>query len=113
MRIDDMQATAPRSPSVFERVATFSLVAALLYFGAGIFVPLVLATLFAFALAPVVTWLNRRAHIPDGMAVILAVLLVIAALATFTVAAGTQIISLAQALHGYQETISAKIAVLQ
>lgn len=113
MRIDDMQATAPRSPSVFERVATFSLVAALLYFGAGIFVPLVLATLFAFALAPVVTWLNRRAHIPDGMAVILAVLLVIAALATFTVAAGTQIISLAQALPGYQETISAKIAVLQ
>lgn len=113
MQMDDMQSSALRSPSMFERVATFALVAALLYFGAGIFVPLVLATLFAFALAPVVTWLSRRAHVPDALAVILAVLLVVAALASFVVVAGTQVLALAQALPGYQETISTKIAVLQ
>lgn len=102
-----------RSSSVFERVATFALVAALLYFGAGILVPLVLAILLAFALAPVVTWLNRRAHIPDAFAVILAVLLVVAALGTFSIVVGMQVVSLAQALPGYQEIISAKVTALQ
>lgn len=113
MPLDTPPAIALRSASAFERVATFALVAALLYFGAGIFVPLVLATLFAFALAPVVSWLNRRAHIPDALAVILAVLLVVTALASFALIAGTQIVSLAQALPGYQETISAKVTALQ
>lgn len=113
MQTKELPAIAPSGASMLERVATFSLVAALLYFGAGIFVPLVLATLLAFTLTPVVNWLNRRAHIPDALAVILAVLLVLAALATFSVIAGIQIASLAQALPGYRETISAKLASLQ
>lgn len=113
MQIEDLSASPARRASVFERVATFGMIAALLYFGAGIFVPLVLAILLAFALAPVVTWLSRRAHIPDALAVILAVLMALGALATFAIVAGNQIVTLAQALPGYQETISGKITVLQ
>ena len=103
----------PRRSSVFESVATFALLAALLYLGAGILVPLVLATLLAFALAPLVTWFNRRLRLPDAVAVIVSVALALAALAGFAYLAGTQIIKLAAELPGYQETISTKIAGLQ
>ena len=44
-----------RSISPLEAIGSFALVAALLYFGAGIIVPLVLAILLAFALTPLVT----------------------------------------------------------
>lgn len=113
MQLTEMPVVTPPPSSTFERVATFALIAGLLYFGAGIFVPLVLATLLTFALTPVVTWLNRRLHIPDAIAVIFAVLLVLCVLAMFMTIAGTQIIALAQALPGYQETISVKLAGLQ
>jgi predicted PurR-regulated permease PerM len=113
MDINHIESTEVRPQSLFERVATFALVAALLFFGAGIFVPLVLATLFAFALAPVVTTLNRRLHIPDALAVIIAVLMVVALLAAVSLLAGTQIVSLAQALPGYRETITTKLEGLQ
>lgn len=103
----------PHRSSVFESVATFVLLAALLYLGAGILVPLVLATLLAFALAPLVTWFNRRLHLPDPVAVIVSVALALAALSGFAYLAGTQIIKLAAELPGYQETISTKIAGLQ
>lgn len=99
--------------AIFQSVATFALVAALLYLGAGILVPLVLAILLAFALAPLVTWLNRRLHLPDPLAVIVAVVLALAALGSFAFVAGTQIVKLAQELPGYQETISAKVEGLQ
>jgi predicted PurR-regulated permease PerM len=100
-------------PSVFESVATFALIAALLYLGAGILVPLVLAILLAFALAPLVTWFNRRLRVPDPLAVILAVVLAFAALSSFAYVAGTQVVKLAAELPGYQETITAKIGGLQ
>lgn len=102
-----------RRPSVFESVATFALLAALLYLGAGILVPLVLAILLAFALAPLVTWFNRRLRLPDPVAVILSVVLALTALGGFAFIAGTQIVKLAGELPGYQETITAKIAALQ
>lgn len=102
-----------RRPSVFESVATFALLAALLYLGAGILVPLVLAILLAFALAPLVTWFNRRLRVPDPVAVILSVALALAALGGFAFIAGTQIVKLAAELPGYQETITTKISGLQ
>lgn len=102
-----------RRPGVFENMATFAIIAALLYFGAGIIVPLVLAVLLAFALAPVVDWLNRYLKIPDAVSVILAVLMAVVALGGFAYVAGTQVIKLAQDLPGYQQTITDKIALLQ
>ncbi len=103
----------PRRLSAFESIAIFAIGTVLLYLGAGILVPLVLATLLAFALTPLVNWLGRRLHLPDPVAVILAVLLAIAVLGSFAYLAGTQVLRLAEALPGYQQTISDKLAGLQ
>ena len=59
---------------VFETVATFAIIVALLYLGAGILVPLVLAILLAFALSPLVDLFVRRLRLPEPVAVILSVL---------------------------------------
>lgn len=99
--------------SVFASVATFALVAGMLYLGAGILVPLVLAVLLAFALAPLVAWLNRRLHVPDPVAVILAVVLAVGVLGCFAFIAGVQIARLVEELPGYQQTITTKMAGLQ
>lgn len=107
------QPDARPNTTIFQGIATFALMAALLYLGAGILVPLVLAILLAFALAPLVTWFNRRLHLPDALAVILAVALALGLLGSFAYVAGNQVIKLAQELPGYQETISAKVAGLQ
>lgn len=107
--------TADGAPklSIFQSVATFGIIATLLYLGAGIIVPLVLAILLAFALTPLVTWLSRRAHLPDALAVIVAVILALAMLVGLAYVAGTQIVNLAQELPGYQQTIMSKIGGLQ
>nr|WP_295884299.1 AI-2E family transporter [uncultured Devosia sp.] len=106
-------ATNAAKMSVFQGVATFALIASLLYLGAGILVPLVLATLLAFALTPLVSSLNRRLHLPDPLAVIIAVMLALGAMGVFAYVAGTQIVNLTQELPGYQQTILAKVAALQ
>ena len=116
LHLSDQQhdaATAIAKISVFQGVATFALIASLLYLGAGILVPLVLAILLAFALTPLVTSLNRRLHLPDPLAVIVAVALALAALGFFAYVAGTQIVNLTRELPGYQETILTKVAGLQ
>jgi predicted PurR-regulated permease PerM len=116
LHLSDQQhdaATAIAKISVFQGVATFALIASLLYLGAGILVPLVLAILLAFALTPLVTSLNRRLHLPDPLAVIVAVALALAALGFFAYVAGTQIVNLTRELPGYQQTILTKVAGLQ
>lgn len=101
-----------RRPSAFESIATFAIIAALLYLGAGIFVPLVLSVLLAFALNPLVSWMNRRLGLPDPVAVILAVLLAFAVLIGFAILAGTQIANLAQELPRYRQIIQDKLSGL-
>ncbi|WP_173088380.1 AI-2E family transporter [Devosia sp. 1635] len=83
-----------------------------LYLGAGIFVPLVLAVLLAFALAPVVHRL-RRLHLPHIVAVLLAVLLAGAVLSTIGYIVATQLIKLAGDLPRYQTTVVEKFTALQ
>lgn len=102
-----------RRPTAFESVATFAIIAALLYLGAGILVPLTLAILLAFALNPVVSLLSRKLRFPDPVAVIVAVALAFVVLVGFAAIAGSQIISLAGELPGYQQTIMAKIEGLR
>ena len=114
--MSDHQLDAPPATpkvSVFQGVATFALIAALLYLGAGILVPLVLAILLAFALTPLVTSLNRRLHLPDPLAVIVAVVLALAALGFFAYVAGTQLVNLTREIPAYQQTILTKVAGLQ
>jgi predicted PurR-regulated permease PerM len=102
-----------RPISPLEAVGSFALVAALLYFGAGIIVPLVLAILLAFALTPLVTWLNRRLRLSDTLAVILSVVAAVLVLATLASVAGLQLARLAQELPSYQEVVLAKLEALQ
>lgn len=103
----------PGRPRIFESIATFAVIAALLYLGAGILVPVVLAVMLAFALTPLVGLLGRVLHVPDAVAVIMAVVIALAALVGFAYLAGSQVINLAQELPGYQETVAAKIESVQ
>ncbi|RYH05203.1 MAG: AI-2E family transporter, partial [Alphaproteobacteria bacterium] len=109
----DLYSSASRRPSVFESIATFFIGALLLYLGAGILVPLVLAVLLGFALTPLVNWLNKRLHLPDAAAVLLAVLIAVGGLVAFAYLAGTQVMRLAEELPGYQQTVSTKLEGLQ
>ncbi|MGV8855214.1 MAG: AI-2E family transporter [Devosia sp.] len=83
-----------------------------LYLGAGILVPLVLAVLLAFALAPLIRRL-RRMHLPHIVAVLVAVLLAGAVLATIGYVVARQLIKLATDLPSYQATVTAKTQALQ
>lgn len=83
-----------------------------LYLGAGILVPLVLAVLLAFALAPFIRRL-RRLRLPNIVAVLVAVLLAAAILSAIGSIVATQLIKLASDLPSYQATVSAKTRALQ
>ena len=98
---------------IFETVATFAIVVALLYLGAGILVPLVLAILLAFALSPLVELLSRKAHLPEPLAVIASVLAAVLALGGFAYAAGLQLIQIGAQLPEYQTTIANKLRDVQ
>jgi predicted PurR-regulated permease PerM len=85
----------------------FAIVAAL-YFAQEVFIPLAVAVLLTFLLAPAVTWLERR-----GMKGVLAVLLVVAAslgvLGTITWTVQRQFIEVAGKLPDYQDNIRDKL----
>ncbi|MHB1173212.1 MAG: AI-2E family transporter, partial [Lacisediminihabitans sp.] len=98
---------------VFETVATFAIIVALLYLGAGILVPLVLAILLAFALSPLVDLLSRKLHVPDAVAVIVSVLATLLVLGLFAYVAGMQLIQIGAELPAYQTTIANKLRDLQ
>jgi predicted PurR-regulated permease PerM len=106
-----VQLSRPEQSSrhVFETVAIFAIVIALLYVGAGILVPLVLAVLLAFALTPLVDVFGRRLHLPDVVAVLLSVLLAALALGAFAYLVSTQLIHLAEDFPKYQQTVSTKL----
>ena len=101
------------APQTAAAVTGFILVAiAALYLGRGIFVPLVLATLLAFALVPVVTAL-RRAGIPRLVATIITIILAATAFVCIGYLVITQLMKLAADLPQYQLTIAQKIRDLQ
>lgn len=85
----------------------FAIVAAL-YFAQEVFIPLAVAVLLTFLLAPAVTWLERR-----GMRGVLAVLLVVATalgvLGTITWTVQRQFVEVAGKLPDYQDNIRNKL----
>jgi len=83
-----------------------------LYLGAGILVPLVLAVLLAFALAPMIRRI-RRMHVPHILAVVIAVLLAFSILGTIGYLITTQLVKLASDLPTYQATVTTKLQGLQ
>ena len=114
LMIEDRYETSPtrgdRTPLITAAVILVTIVA--LYVGAGIFVPLVLAILLAFALAPLVNRL-RRWHFPHVAAVIISVLVAGLVLATIGYVVATQLVRLAADLPNYQVTVATKLKALQ
>ncbi len=85
---------------------------AALYLGREVFVPLVLAVLLSFVLAPVVNLL-RRLHLGRVPSVIVAVLLALGVIGGIGTVIGTQVAGLAGNLPQYQTTVQTKVAGLQ
>lgn len=83
-----------------------------LYVGQGIFIPLVLAVLIAFALNPIVDRM-RRLGLPQLAAVLITVFLItgIALLASYVMVG--QLLRLAADLPQYQQTVANKLRALQ
>ncbi|MGW5959034.1 AI-2E family transporter [Methylorubrum thiocyanatum] len=87
-------------------------VIAALYYGREVFIPLVLAILLSFVLAPVVSFL-RRIHLGRVPSVIIAVLLALGIILGIGAVLGTQVASLATDLPRYQTTVQQKLSGLQ
>jgi predicted PurR-regulated permease PerM len=100
----------PRMP--LPTVATVVTTVAALYFGREVFLPIAIALLLTFALAPLVSAL-KRAGIPRLPAVIVSVLGAFAALALFSFIMATQVSELAQNIPVYQSNILTKIRSLK
>jgi predicted PurR-regulated permease PerM len=90
---------------------TVGLVVAFLYFARDLIVPIALAILLSFLLAPAVRWL-RRWHIGRVTAVTLTVLIAFLAMIGFTAVVLQEISSLAQQLPQYRSNLETKIRSL-
>jgi predicted PurR-regulated permease PerM len=84
------------------------IIIAMLYFGREIFVPIALAILLSFVLAPVVVIL-QRIHVPRGLAVVSVAILAFVLIFAMGSLLATQLTQLAGDLPRYQSTISEKI----
>jgi len=110
-------APAAELPSLRVLNAIFGLLAAAfsiaaLALGRDLIVPLVLAVLLAFVLAPIVVGL-RRLMVPQVIAVVLAVLVAAAAILGLGVVMGRQAGRLAVDLPAYQQTMAQKLQSLR
>ncbi|WP_291856217.1 AI-2E family transporter [Bradyrhizobium sp.] len=84
------------------------IIISMLYFGREIFVPIALAILLSFVLAPLVAKL-QRIYVPRGIAVVGVVLLAFALIFATGGLLATQVTQLAEDLPRYQSTIRQKI----
>ena len=95
-------------PALITVIATV----AALYFGKDIFLPLAVAVLLTFALAPVVSWL-RRLRMPRVAAVLAVVIGAFTAIGIFGAVVATQLGALAENLPYYQSNIEAKVRAVR
>lgn len=100
----------PPSNMGMANTSPFGLVAfvAALYFGRDILLPLAIAVLLTFALAPVVGWLCKQ-HIPRLIAIMTVVTSAFAAIFLFCVVVVVQLGSLAENLPRYQNNLETKV----
>lgn len=98
-------ATAPGAgPAILPLLYAGAVVVAALYFGRELVVPLVLASLLAFVLAPACTALQRL-KLPRAAAVTIVVLLAFAAIGGLGTIVGRQAAVLAGNIEAYQTTV--------
>jgi predicted PurR-regulated permease PerM len=107
-----LSAVAPRPRTALPNVATTVTTVAALYFGREVFLPIAIALLLTFALAPLVSAL-KTVGIPRIAAVIASVLGAFAALGLFSFIVATQVSELAQNIPVYQTNILTKIRSLK
>jgi predicted PurR-regulated permease PerM len=109
----DGRARPERPPGFFGAMATVAaaIVIAILYFAREIFVPITLAVLLSFLLAPAVKWL-RRLGLGRVAAVCITVLVGFSAIAGFTAIVIGEVSSLAQELPEYRYNLEIKIRSL-
>ena len=100
--------TMPPRLSGLQALNAAAIILLALYFGQELFVPMALAVLLAFVLAPAVTLL-RRAWLPTPLAVFVAVGLAAAAVAGVGTVVGNQGADLAAGLPRYRATIQDKV----
>jgi predicted PurR-regulated permease PerM len=94
--------------SILNTLLIMVLIVACLFFAREVFIPITLAGILSFMLAPMVRMLQNL-RFPRGLAVTAVVLLAFAALIALGAVTAREITQLAKDLPGYQATISAKI----
>ncbi len=104
----DTEGARPFLPTAFTMVG----VTAVLYLGRDVFLPLAVAFLLTFALAPIVSALRKRS-IPKVPAVVLTVALAFVAIGLFSFVVATQVTTLAQNIPTYQSNILQKVRSLK
>jgi predicted PurR-regulated permease PerM len=107
-----LSAAAPHPRTALPTVATVVTTVVALYFGREVFLPIAIALLLTFALAPVVSTL-KRAGLPRLPAVLLSVIGAFAALGLFSFVVATQVSELAGNISVYQTNILAKVRSLK
>ncbi|MGI4880993.1 MAG: AI-2E family transporter [Janthinobacterium lividum] len=99
----------PSEPDTAEALTTFVLAVAILYFGKEVLVPVTLALLLAFVLAPLVNIL-RRLRLGRVPAALLAATLALGLILAIGTVIGTQIAQLTTDLPRYAATVETKVA---
>lgn len=106
-----LPAHTPRTTSVLT-LATTVVVIAGLYFGRSVLIPITLAVLLSFLLAPLVEALHRI-HLPNFLAALLAVALALGVILALGGLIGTQVAQLSGQVPRYASTIETKIETVQ
>jgi predicted PurR-regulated permease PerM len=104
-------AQTPRTTSLLT-LGTSVVVIAGLYFGRSVLIPITLAVLLSFLLAPLVELLHRL-RMPDFLAALLAVALALGTIVGLGGLIGTQVANLTGQVPRYASTIETKIATVQ
>ncbi len=100
------------APDAFKVTGLFLMFVVILHFGEDVLMPVTLASLLAFVLAPLVNLL-RRAHLGRVPSVLLGVILAICVLVAIGGVIGTQIADLSTQLPKYASAIEAKVSAIQ
>lgn len=107
-----LYSTSPSSPSGMPPFASVLATIAVLYFARDVLLPLAIAVLLTFALAPISSRL-RKLGWPRVLAVLATVVLAFLVLTLFGLVVASQVAEVAQNLPAYQGNIIGKIRALQ
>ncbi len=100
------------APEAYKVMTLFVMIVATLYFGKEVLVPVTLALLLAFILAPLVELL-RRLHLGRVPSVLLGVVLALSVVLAIGGVIGTQVADLAADIPQYAATVEQKVATVR